>query len=421
MKFYQTWQGALLADRNPDSVITAFPAEVPGNLQYDLAVHEGIADTLMYGTNAKRFLEVEDNFWKYETTLQYSVKDGERVYFVAEGIDYRFDIILDGKTIYSHEGMYTKTELDITGIAHSGSRLTVLIYPHPKLEGEFATPREMAAQSCKPPATYEWDWNPRLIISGIWKPCYIETRTKGYIRRCEPFYTLNADRTAASVRFETDCDIPCTYTVTDMDGNVVYTGTEASCTLENIRLWWCSGQGDAYLYRWTAKNTEHEISGRIGFRTVKLVMNGGGADHEPLAFPKSRYPAPITIELNGVEDQVYSSARANGEYDLIRHSWTADFNDPINYLDLYTSYSGGNYNGVNSPEYDALIEASNETSDQVERNDLLHQAEQILVGDNFFVIPVTTQVYICLWNPRLTNVSINEKGEPMYRYADLAA
>ena len=129
----------------------------------------------------------------------------------------------------------------------------------------------------------------------------------------------------------------------------------------------------------------------------------------------------ITIELNGVEDQVYSSARANGEYDLIRHSWTADFNDPINYLDLYTSYSGGNYNGVNSPEYDALIEASNETSDQVERNDLLHQAEQILVGDNFFVIPVTTQVYICLWNPRLTNVSINEKGEPMYRYADLAA
>ena len=129
----------------------------------------------------------------------------------------------------------------------------------------------------------------------------------------------------------------------------------------------------------------------------------------------------ITIELNGVEDQVYSSARANGEYDLIRHSWTADFNDPINYLDLYTSYSGGNYNGVNSPEYDALIEASNVTSDQVERNDLLHQAEQILVGDNFFVIPVTTQVYICLWNPRLTNVSINEKGEPMYRYADLAA
>lgn len=128
----------------------------------------------------------------------------------------------------------------------------------------------------------------------------------------------------------------------------------------------------------------------------------------------------ISIELNGVEDQVYSTVRADGSYDLIRHSWTADFNDPINYLDLYTSYSGGNYNGVNSPKYDALIEASNVTSDQTERNDLLHQAEQLLVGENFYVIPVTTQVYICLWNPALTNVSINEKGEPMYRYADIA-
>lgn len=128
----------------------------------------------------------------------------------------------------------------------------------------------------------------------------------------------------------------------------------------------------------------------------------------------------INIELNGVEDQVYSTVRAEGSYDLIRHSWTADFNDPINYLDLYTSYSGGNYNGVSSPEYDALIEASNLTSDQVERNDLLHQAEKILVTDNSYVIPVATQVYICLRNPRMTDATVNEKGEPMYRYADIA-
>ena len=179
MKFYQTWQGALLASSDTNDVIKSFPAEVPGNLQYDLAVAEGIADTLMYSTTAQRFLEVEDNFWKYETTLDYKVEDGERAIFVAEGIDYIFDIIIDGKCVYSHEGMYTKTEIDLTDIAQPGSSLVVRIHPHPKLPGEFATPREMAAQSCKPPSTYEWDWNPRLIISGIWKPCYVETRTKG--------------------------------------------------------------------------------------------------------------------------------------------------------------------------------------------------------------------------------------------------
>lgn len=127
----------------------------------------------------------------------------------------------------------------------------------------------------------------------------------------------------------------------------------------------------------------------------------------------------INVELNAVESGVYSSVRAEGSYDLIRHSWTADFNDPINYLDLYTSYSGGNYNHVNNADFDAAIEASNATTDQVARNDALHEAEKILVADNFYVIPMVTQVYICLWNPRLNNVAINEKGEPMYRYATL--
>ena len=94
MKFYQTWQGALLASSDVNDIIKSFPAEVPGNLQYDLAVAEGIADTLMYSTTAQRFLEVEDNFWKYETKLDYKVEAGERAIFVAEGIDYIFDIII---------------------------------------------------------------------------------------------------------------------------------------------------------------------------------------------------------------------------------------------------------------------------------------------------------------------------------------
>ena len=128
----------------------------------------------------------------------------------------------------------------------------------------------------------------------------------------------------------------------------------------------------------------------------------------------------ITIELNGVEDGVYSQIRSEGSYELIRHSWTADFTDPINYLDLYTSYSQGNYNGFANAEYDALIEASNATSDQTERNQLLHAAEKILVGEEFAVIPVCTQKYINLRSPKIINVTTNEKDEAMYRYADIA-
>ena len=300
MKYYQTWMGCI----SPDGIKKGdfFPAEVPGNIQYDYAVALGWGglDEIMFGTNAKKFLDVEDNYWIYRTELDFEVKDGEKAVFVAEGIDYIFDIKLDGKVVYSHEGMYTRTEIELDGVS-KGAVLEVVIHPHPKKIGAKEYPdtfREAASQSFKPDSPYGWDWNPRLMISGIWKPAYVEIRGKNYINSCEPFYDLNADRTAADVRFETECSGNVVYTLCDMEGNVVYEGEDNTFTLENVNLWWCNGQGTPYLYSWRAKSADDEKSGKIGFRTIKLVHNGG-ADSEPATFPKSRYTVPITIELNG--------------------------------------------------------------------------------------------------------------------------
>ena len=128
----------------------------------------------------------------------------------------------------------------------------------------------------------------------------------------------------------------------------------------------------------------------------------------------------INIELVGEEDEVYAQDKKDGNYELIRHSWTADYNDPINFLSLYTSDSTSNYNGVADAAFDEAIANSNATDDQAERNQYLHEAQNILVSENFYVIPVVTQVYICLINPSISNVTTNDKGEPMYRFATLA-
>jgi len=104
MKFEQTWEGCLVPDTGAKEW---FPCEVPGNIQYDYAKANGFADTLMYGTTAKRFLALEDSFWEYRTLLQYEKEAGERLFFVAEGIDYSFDVYLGGELLYSHEGMFT--------------------------------------------------------------------------------------------------------------------------------------------------------------------------------------------------------------------------------------------------------------------------------------------------------------------------
>lgn len=295
MRYNLEWSAS---QYDPEQKITypAFTAEVPGNVQYDYAAANGFGD-IQFGDNVKQFEAIEDNWWIYSAKISELSHNGESLWFVAEGIDYIYDIFIDDTKLLSGEGMYTPAELDITAYAKHGSVIKVIIHPHPKREGA-PVGRNQADQSCKPPFCYGWDWNPRLLVSGLWRDAYLETRGNGYIRSIEPFYTLNSALDTAEVSFVTDCDTSVTYTLFDAQNNIVYKGTSARFTVENIKLWWCNGQGEPYLYRWTAETDTVKREGFIGFRTVRLVQNTG-AQNDPSVFPKSQYPAPITVELNG--------------------------------------------------------------------------------------------------------------------------
>ena len=265
---------------------------MPGNVQYDYGQMMGWGD-INYGENANRFLETEDYTWEYRTALQYECAEGETAVFVAEGIDYQFDILVNGVKKVSHEGMFTRVEVPLT---NGETELTVRIHPHPKSKRTEYTDRAQAQDSVKPPVCYGWDWHARLLVSGIWQEAYVETRQADFIRRCESFYTLNGDLTRAEIHFETDCSAPAEITLYDPDG--VKIGTGDHFTIDNPRLWWCNGQGEAALYRYTARTASHEVSGHIGLRRATLIMNEG-AWNGPYGFPKGRSVAPIQLELNG--------------------------------------------------------------------------------------------------------------------------
>jgi len=127
----------------------------------------------------------------------------------------------------------------------------------------------------------------------------------------------------------------------------------------------------------------------------------------------------IDIELEAQESEVYNTTKREGSFELLRYNWTADFNDPINYLSLYTSNSSLNFNHINDAEYDAAIENSNTTADPAERNTYLHEAQNILINENFYVIPISTMNYIGLRNSNITGITYNDKGEASYTYADI--
>ena len=291
MKFYQTWEGTNLTKNDG-----YFPASVPGNIQLDYGNAKGFGDA-NYGTNANKWLDLEDDFWEYKTKLAFDKKAGERVFFVSLGIDYKYDVALNGEKLYSYEGMFKPFDLDITDKLTGDDTLTVLIYPHPKREGARPRSRDEADASCKPAVCYGWDWNPRLLISGLWQEAYIETRDESFIGGVEVMAYLNDTFDKGTVTYTFDCDVDCTCALYDREGNEVYRGTDKEISIDNPNLWWCNGQGDAYLYRWVIENGKEKREGKVGFRRVQLVRNEGSRE-EP-QFPKGPYPSPITIELNG--------------------------------------------------------------------------------------------------------------------------
>ena len=56
-------------------------------------------------------------------------------------------------------------------------------------------------------------------------------------------YVKVQDFSFADIRFEIDCDAPVEISLYDPDGNFVGSGDHFH--IENPRLWWCNGQGEA--------------------------------------------------------------------------------------------------------------------------------------------------------------------------------
>ncbi len=292
MKYLQQWTGYRISGGVRGA---GFPASVPGNIQYDYAQAHGFSD-ICFGDGCRQFEALEDDTWEYRTRLQYTKKENERIFFISDGIDYRYDILLNGSTLLSREGVFAPVELDLTAHLSGEDELCVRIHPHPK-RPHAKDGRSEADHSCKPPVCYGWDWNPRLLISGMWQDAYIETMDASYIGDCELLYTMNEARTRADVTVAYDCALPCRITLFDAEENVIYSGTDKAFSVHTPKLWWCNGQGEPYLYTWRIENDTCTREGKLGFRTVHLVRNEGAED--PKSFPKSRYAPPFTLELNG--------------------------------------------------------------------------------------------------------------------------
>jgi oligopeptide transport system substrate-binding protein len=90
----------------------------------------------------------------------------------------------------------------------------------------------------------------------------------------------------------------------------------------------------------------------------------------------------VDTELFNTEVKVHYNDLQQGNFEVARAGWIADYNDPQNFLYLMETSTGvQNYAGYSNPEYDRLMDEADRAVDGEQRNQLMHQAEAVAMAD----------------------------------------
>lgn len=95
----------------------------------------------------------------------------------------------------------------------------------------------------------------------------------------------------------------------------------------------------------------------------------------------------IHVKLTNQEWKVFLDSLDRHDFQVARDSWIGDYADPMTFIELFTSDNGNNVPGYNNPQYDLLVQQAKATSDQAERMQAMHAAEQLLI-DEAPIIPL---------------------------------
>jgi oligopeptide transport system substrate-binding protein len=98
--------------------------------------------------------------------------------------------------------------------------------------------------------------------------------------------------------------------------------------------------------------------------------------------------------------------------------WTADFADPITFLDIFRTGNGQNWTGWGSKDYDSLLDRAADTADPVARLALLQKAETILLTE-MPAAPLVVRTRTYLIHPAVKNWEPSPLGLHRFQLVEL--
>lgn len=131
----------------------------------------------------------------------------------------------------------------------------------------------------------------------------------------------------------------------------------------------------------------------------------------------------LDIGIESLEWKVYISKLHKMDYEIARMGWVADFNDPVNYLEVFKYADplkgGNNDTGWEDSRFIEIMDQASTAPSEAQRKELLAQAEQLLV-EAVPVIPLFHYTVNWLQSPHLHDVHITGLGQIDFKWASFS-
>lgn len=174
----------------------------------------------------------------------------------------------------------------------------------------------------------------------------------------------------------------------------------------------------------TAKKLLQEGLNELGLATlppITLTYNTSES-HKQLAEAVAgqwRQAFHIDVKVEDKEWTQFLKDQHKGDYQISRSGWLGDFNDPISFLGIFRDRAGGNNDtGWENKRYQALLKQSALEMDTQKRNQLLAQAEQILM-DEMPIAPLFYYTNSWVKHDRVKGVFIDGMGNLELKWGDI--
>lgn len=286
------------------------PAKVPGTVHTDLMANGKIEDPF-YRLNERNVQWIDKADWEYKTTffVDGEILKREVAELEFEGLDTYAEVSVNGNVVLNADNMFRTWKADVKKYLKEGdNELHILLrspinegikkydtqgYEIPVSDNDLAAigqvegNKKVSVYTRKAGYHFGWDWGPRLVTSGIWRPVTLKAWDRAKIENLQIVQnTVSDEKATFTAVFEVNGVIDGAAHIAVLnDGKMLANkkielkkGVEkysVDFEILNPQLWWTNGLGEQHLYNITGEinvgGGVDEATARIGIRTLELV------------------------------------------------------------------------------------------------------------------------------------------------------